>query len=286
MKKYLFGLIIALTLVASCPLSAETLSEHQANKPETLWLGTNTGFEVGAQVSDYRYQEHVVANKEFMNETGTKFGIIANATKAFSSSLFLTADSRIAYSSNDYQGSGTKSDNDDLLAEIRGVAGKDFVFENIRYGQRTIDFDISPYVGLGYRYLYNDLRGKGSTGLSGYQRESEYLYLPVGFTQRFNITNQSRLSTNIEYDHLLIGQQTSSLGDAVAGAGDVVNHQYDGYGLRGTLMYEMASWSAGPFFNYWNINASTEDCSKKLGCGFFEPHNQTIEYGVQAKYRF
>jgi hypothetical protein len=41
-----------------------------------------------------------------------------------------------------------------------------------------------PYAGLGFRYLYNDLRGTSSTGAIGYRRESHYFYVPLGVTLR------------------------------------------------------------------------------------------------------
>ena len=49
-------------------------------------------------------------------------------------------------------------------------------------------------------------------------------------------------------------------------------------------MYEEAEWSVGPFFNYWNIDQS--EIKHIDGIGIIEPHSQTVEYGVQARYRF
>ncbi len=252
---------------------------------QAIKLGTTTGFELGGQISNYRYQEHVVANTEFMNETGPHFGITGTATKAFDvygHGVFVTGDGRFAYGSNDYEGSGTKSGVDDFLWDVRLLGGADFVFDNAASSGKN--FSISPYLGLGYRNLFNDLRGKTSTGALGYRRDSQYLYLPVGVTPRFRVTNDARVSINMEYDQLLQGWQTTSIGDATPGATDLNNRQHGGYGLRGSVMYQKAKWSAGPFFDYWNIDQSTINCDN-VQCGF-EPHNQTIEYGVQAFYRF
>ncbi|MGL1161882.1 hypothetical protein ACSTKX_24865, partial [Vibrio parahaemolyticus] len=59
---------------------------------------------------------------------------------------------------------------------------------------------------------------------------------------------------------------------------------HHGYGMRGNMMFEWSKWSMGPFFNYWNIDQSQLACNNYL-CGV-EPHNQTIEYGFQGRYRF
>jgi hypothetical protein len=103
-------------------------------------------------------------------------------------------------------------------------------------------------------------------------------------TPRFRITDQSRLSLNIEYDQLLYGWQLSELSDI--GFADITNPQTSGYGLRGSVMYERRSWSVGPFINYWNIGHSAYDCvAGGAECGD-EPDNQTLEVGLQGKYKF
>jgi hypothetical protein len=233
-------------------------------------LATETGFELGVQVSQYRYQEHVVSTAEFMHETGIKFGFTADATKAFSSGYFITVDFRFAYSSNDYHSAptGTRGGIPDYLGDIRLLGGKDFTTDN---------FAISPYTGIGYRNLFNDLR---KAGAGGYRRDSQYVYLPVGVTPRFRVGGDARISTNLEYDYLLYGQEESYLSDISPAYHDTSNDQHDGYGIRGSLMYEKKSWSAGPFFNYWNIDRSAVTSEG------YEPHNQTLEYGMQARYRF
>ena len=161
--------------------------------------------------------------------------------------------------------------------------GKDFVFEQLN--GVPVDFSLAPYIGIGYRNLLNDSRGITSIGKRGYRRDSEYLYIPIGVTHRFLLDDSSRISTNIEYDQLVEGWQTSYLNDFSAQQVNIVNGQYSGYGLRGNLNYERANWSAGPFFYYWNINRS--DLARGAGNSeWLEPHNDTLEYGLQARYRF
>lgn len=258
-------------------------------------LGTLNGFEFGAQGSWYHYQEHVVANQEFMHIEGGKGGLTVDANKVFHDGTFIGANARGAYGHENYTGGDMNlltgqtipskhDDEDDMLLEGRLLAGHDFVFDHYQEG----NFSLSPYAGFGVRFLYNNASGQDSNGVNGYKRYSQYLYLPVGVTPRFRLTDDSRISINTEYDHLIYGWQVSQLADSQPGSRDLVNNQYDGYGLKASAMYERAAWSVGPFFNYWNINQSNSGCARYayyyIACGF-EPHNQTMEYGLQVRYR-
>ncbi len=261
---------------------------------KVITLGTPTGFEIGAQLSSYRYQEHLVADQELMHISGPSFGVTFDGNKSYANGFFWGGDFRVAYGKHDYTGGDVDLNTgivtpskhpgeNDWLVETRLLGGHDFIFDNA-FGSNA-NFSLAPYAGLGFRYLYNDGRGTDDLGVKGYSRTSHYFYLPVGITPRFRVTDLSRISLNMEYDQLIYGYQVSFLGDTIPGATEVNNTQHDGYGIRGSLMYEWPKWSMGPFFNYWNINQSESACNN-VGCGWIEPHNQTIEYGVQAKYRF
>ena len=236
-------------------------------------LRTKTGIEIGAQFSTYHYQEPDLNVKL----DALKYGINPILTASLYGNWFVKADGRFAMGSADYEGSGTSKDHADYISEIRAVAGYDFMFGG---------FALSPYAGLGYRYLYNDLRGFSSTGASGYRRNSHYLYMPVGVNPRFRVGDTDQIAMTFEYDQLLTGRQFSQLSD-VSGYPDLDNDQNAGFGLRGEVMYQWPRWSFGPFFNYWNINQSETVCATGgVGtiCGV-EPHNQTYEFGVQLRYR-
>ncbi len=234
-------------------------------------LITRTGFDLGLQFSNYHYQEPSLA----MKNDGLKYGAAARGTLVLGWGFFLQADGRFAYGPVDYEGSGTAKDKDDYFWDGRVMGGKDFILD------RSVS--VTPFGGIGYRFLFDDLRGTTSTGRVGYRRESQYLYAPMGLNPRLRLDSESRLSLSAEYDYLIAGTQTSYLTDVNAGYGDIVNQQNGGYGARGSLMYETSSWGLGPFFNYWNINQSTTNCGITR-CGF-EPHNQTMEYGLQLRYR-
>lgn len=268
-------------LAQQAPFSAQT-GEPMAN------VATLPGIEIGGQISDYRYQEHVVSNSEYMRETGIKVGLTGSVTKFIHNGIFLTGDFRFAFSSNDYaNASGAKQDGiPDYLFDIRVLAGKDFFATGPLMQGSYIG--ITPFIGLGYRNLYNDWGGRLSDGKYGYSRDSQYFYLPVGVTHRFGIGGDARISLTTEYDQLIEGWQETNLSDISPDYSNATSRQHGGFGLRGSVMYERPTWSIGPFVNYWNINQS--DTSSYIYRGqtgrIVEPHNQTIEYGLQARYRF
>lgn len=123
----------------------------------------------------------------------------------------------------------------------------------------------NTFIGIGYRWLYSDWGGKrSSTGHWTYDRESNYLYVPLGFSQG---------AFQFQYNHLIEGKQISYLTDAGVSR-DVTNKQKNGYGWQIKL---------DPFYlRYWSIADSEFDCS--LGVCLYEPRNETFEFGLQFTY--
>jgi hypothetical protein len=203
--------------------------------PSTLPLTTRAGLNIGVQGSHYEYNESIG-----VHETGYKIGFLGSGTATFGDKMFATVDFRYALGQVDYSsGSGKLGGVPDNLWEIRGIIGRDFTYRDL--------YDVSPYVGFGYRNLYDDLRGTTDLGAHGYQRTNNRMYIPLGVTPRVRIDGDSRLAMNIEYDFLIHGEQESDLSDAGFGDPNVLNQQSSGYGLRGELMWEQADWSIGPF---------------------------------------
>jgi hypothetical protein len=237
-------------------------------------LGTRPGIELGGQAFYYEYKEPGVAQ-----EIGPKIGVTGSGTLVLPRSVFLRAEGRFALGPVDYSGSGTKTNDTNELWEIRGIVGQDLGFDR---------FVLAPFTGLGYRHLYDDLRGLTSTGAAGYRRDSQYFYVPLGASARFPFDDAARLSVTAEYDLFLAGRQKTQLCDVSAAYcsafGTINNKQDVGYGARLAVAYETAHWSVGPFVNYWNIGDS--DVVVRSGTGWFEPHNWTVEAGLQAAYRF
>jgi hypothetical protein len=257
---------------------------YPENTPKPISLGTESAFDAGVQFARYLYGEPNVGNPGDTVDVsirGLKYGAEARGTVAVDE-WFMRAEGRFAFGDDDYKGSGKIDGVADDLAEARFLVGHDFL---------TNALGLSPYVGAAFRDLFNDGRGISTTGAHGYRRESRYLYVPVGLTTRARIDDDSRMSLNTEYDQLVWGRQYSHLEDASPVYSTLINTQIWGYGLRGDLMYEHRRWGIGPFFDYWNIDQSRTACGSTIygdyiytTCGD-EPHNFTLEYGIQFRYK-
>jgi len=263
---------IALTAVLLAQISGT--ASAQETTPSNPLL-TRRGWEVGGQVSKYHYEE-----PDLMNLKGHQLGAVGAYTFTNPNRVYSRIDGRVAYGLLKYEGSGTRDDIPNWIFEARAVVGKDFlVSDNVA---------LSPYIGLGYRYLYNDLRGYstvGNTTYVGYRRYSHYVYAPVGVTLRMRTGGQWVIAPTFEYDAFLGGRQTSKLSDTGLGYSDASNKQDSGRGYRASLMVEKEHWSFGPWLHYWNIKDSDTVPIGRGSVGM-EPANWTREYGLELRYRF
>lgn len=240
-------------------------------RAQTRGLGTQAGEEVGLSVSTYAYDEPGV-----MDLKATKLGVDYSITQTFKGSWpnqgdtsFFTGELRFANGDARYSNlSGeTGQGLTDWYWEARALVGVD------------IDMDgyvLAPYVGLGYRYLYNDLRNLKVS--NGYRRETRYLSIPMGVTVRMRADAQSQLLTTFEYIHLLSGTHDARLSDA--SLQDVSLSQRNGSGLRLKVIRQFPTWSVGPTLSYWRVAASNSVA------GWVEPKNNTVELGLSIKRRF
>ena len=145
--------------------------------------------------------------------------------------------------------------------------------------------DLQTYIGLGYRDLLDDSGFKrSSTNHIGYDRLSQYYYLPIGGIWYIN----DKYSLKSQYNHFLEGKQTSFLNEVLPNTYSVnpINTQRLGYGIDLTLRAKLNSkWSTYGFFRYWNIEDSDlTSCSPLIYC--MEPKNQTHEIGAGISYDF
>lgn len=235
---------------------------------------------ISASISYFDYKEDSID----MEIDGPMFGIAGRYDFHDTySRLMVGLQGELSYGSTDYDGSTwggapVTEDSDDMIVELRGLAGLDF-----RPGS---DWLLTPYLGLGYRYWYNDIKGTG-----GYTREVQYFYLPLGLevTRRLNANWRLRLTT--EGDLLLSGAADSELSDVFAGLNDTTNKTDfgDGWGARVSLEVRTDNFSIEPFFRYWDIDESDTDTLTLYGTPIglvVEPANTTEIYGLQVSYYF
>ncbi len=251
------------------------LSAAMTSHASSYGLKTQTSNNIGLSVSNYQYQEPGV-----MWSSGSKFGVDASFIRVSQDEQFLRGELRYAVGKVDYSGSGTASGEPDWYIEARGLFGKDWAYNKAV---------LSPYLGIGYRYLFNDARGITSTGHPGYRRESNYLYLPFGIIHRQHLKDRARLVSTLELDLLMSGTQVSKLSDTGLGYSDVTNKQHSGYGLKWSLIYEKNDWAIGPYSHYWNIAKSDVTVLYQNGSPVgiaWEPQNYTVEFGLRIGKQF
>jgi hypothetical protein len=185
----------------------------------------------------------------------------------------------------DYSGSGSLDDIDDRVLETRLLLA-----HVLHYGPNQW----IPFGGLGYRRLEDDLGGlTTTTGARGYDRTSQYLYLPIGVEGILPFDQQWTLKPSAEFDYLIKGRQESDLSQVGNGLSDIENDQNSGFGLRAALMASTkvgsVSIDVGPYIRYWHIDQSDIAAVTQRGvtvAGGFEPENETVETGLALKVWF
>jgi hypothetical protein len=195
-------------------------------------------------------------------------------------------DARFAAGPIDYSSvSGEIDKEDNYVFEIRGVTGYDHFFNE--------QFLVTGYGGFGYRYLNNDSGGRQTTtGDWGYERVSQYFYLPIGVEAVNQISAYWKVVSNLEWDIFLTGKQSSYLSDVSSDYPDLDNTQRRGYGIRGSLRIvkegESVNLFLEPFFRYWRIKDSEVSVAygDDVALAGLEPDNNSTEYGFKLGLQF
>ena len=232
--------------------------------------------ELGVEISHREYKEPGLSK-----QGGLMYGLLGSYT--YRNNCMLKAEGLFSFGQVDYSSvtTGTMNNIDDYVLEFRGLAGYDFpVSTGAVY---------TPYIGIGYRYLNDAMGGRySSTNNFGYDRESNYIYSPIGIEAVAALENGWSFGTTLEYDYFWQGTQKSNMGWK-PGYYDIENHQKRGYGLRGSIEFkkkcEKVDYVIKPFVRYWNIKDSdiTIDPGAK---SWEEPKNTTTEFGIQFAVKF
>ncbi len=254
--------------------------------------------EIGAEAFYFRYEE-----PDVMKDIGLMRGVYGFYAYRPNQGNFLYTkainlcrlEGRYAWGQIDYEADNGAAidDVDDWATELRGILGKEYIDPSSHTG-------IMIFSGFGYRYLNDDTSSKtstvGSTMYYGYQRESNYYYLPLGFEVSNQPHNGWSFMVRGEYDWFIYGLQKSHLSDGnpfiSTKNDDIENSQRKGFGLRGSLQIRKALIHANlifePFVRYWNIEDSKTVRAFVDGAygNYIEPHNNTIEAGFKLGVQF
>jgi len=262
MKKAIIIAILGILSAAGC-----CFAELEAPRA----FGRDLGVEMGFETSHITYKE-----PGLMEEKGFMYGV-TGALAYRNCGRMLSIEARVSIGQVDYTSasSGTLDNIDDSIWEIRGLAGYDI--------ETTEASAVTPYIGLGYRHLDDNMGGKiTTTGAHGYDREISYTYLPIGADVTVAFENGWNMKLRLEYDKFLDGNVESHLG-SVPGYYDIGNDQDEGYGVRGSIMFkkvgETIDFIVEPFFRYWKIEDSNYT-SDPVGRIWLEPKNSSKEFGI------
>ena len=221
-------------------------------------------WEAELEISHMTYEQ-----KDTMEEDGFMYGLDGSYT--FRNDYMLRAEGRLSYGWLDYTGSdsGTANSLPNTVMELRGVGGYDLTILH-RYL-------LTPYIGLGYRYIKDAAGGKTTTtSTSLNDKETSYYYAPIGLDSITKISNSWNLWANLEYDYFIDGTVTT---------GSTENDQDTGYGLRasakfikdGALHAFSTVWeniAIEPFIRYWWVDKSD------TVSGTTEERNNSTEFGL------
>jgi hypothetical protein len=268
MKKLLL-LVICFVFVGVGSIFAQT---------ETSSLLEKNTYELGLEISYITYKEPSLKTK------GMMYGLVGSYT--YHNKIMLKAELRGRYGRVKWDGltlEGQVSENNclNLLLEFRELGGYDFPISTSSI--------LTPYLGIGVRYLNNDVLPKP------YERESYYIYSPIGLGFITDLGKGWSIGGTGEYDYLWWGYQTSHPMDVLPGLrNDIESFQKNGYGLRGSLTlekkYKKVAFEGGPFINYWNIKKLEPEIlpytGSPTGLIWQEPRNNSPEVGIKLGVKF
>jgi len=250
-------------------------------------VSTQTGQELGVTLSRYSLDREYIGGIGYIDAAGdtesefykltddqnsTKVGLDYTSTMSFENSWFFKLNGKLAYSSS--------GDTTDWNGDAHILVGKDYLL-----GQ----FALSPYSGLGYRYIHTD----DDYGFLDIKRKTGLVYLPVGLSHRFSIDESSLIETTLEYDVIFSGKQTNNI--SVDNYGSILDDSYNrdtGYGIRFSSMYRSNDLAFGPFIDYWHIGKGKISAdvypydSGYFVAGYQEKKTKNLEFGIKASMRF
>jgi hypothetical protein len=284
----------ALLLFAAAAQAAEGTSDVPAK-----------GGEKGGSRSGWTYQNAigVEANYQEYNEPGMMKETAGFVGVTYDGQLTIRKwqirpEVRFSFGQMDYSSyrTGTVSGIDDYEFEGRMLFG--YSFHSLSPLLNKHGVVLTPYIGYGYRRLQDNFGGKTtSTGAKGYDRISQYNYVPIGIEAFYKeIIGDISLKPTVEYDVFIGGNQESDLSQVHSALPNVNNSQERGYGIRASLLATAEVQSAiiefGPFIRYWSIADSKPVTGTVVVNGItyngtaLEPANNTIETGLAFKVRF
>ena len=254
-----------------CPMLAVCILLGAAGDPGAKGAAedilTAPRWEIAPEISVFQYEE-----PGLMKNDGILYGVAGAYTRSHNNRLF-RVEGEFAFGTVDYEGSladgtpYTMKDSHDYLLNVRLFWGRQWEAKG---------WEHRFYAGLGYRGLNDD----STQDPAGYDRQSAYFYVPLGLKTYHELAGHWQIGLGGEFALLLLGLQFSQLPND----GVLTNMQWPGIGARGSLELRHRSRSLdlaiAPFAQYWWVDDST------AAHGWYEPRNQSFQYGLSLIWRF
>lgn len=235
-------------------------------------------FDGGLDVSYVSYEE-----KNFMKESGGLWGLYGRYTRYWNDVVALRGFASYVWGDLKYEG-GLQDQNGNIVQEIshdtpnkiislRGTAG--YRFSDVDVAE--VSLDLTPYAGLGWRYLVDDLPGEG-----GYKREQTYVYFPIGLLATTEVFGDWIVECRVEFDFLIRGRNESH---PQGGTLRFSQKSGTGFGMAARFLSPEvdlpvvdrgAAFSLEPFLQTWTIDKSN------VLADHLEPKNKSWMVGVRG----
>jgi hypothetical protein len=220
-----------------------------------------------------------------MKETGTLLGL--NGTHTISWPNNVSIATQLHFYTGNITYDGTLSDG--TLYKAHNINDTIFVAEaHVQKIFHHSNTTLSPYIGLGYRYWLDKL----GTDPYGYNRKTTYLYIPIGITFHYPITETLSLNILSQYNVFLEGKNTSDLSKFIQTNNNINVTQSTGHGYllgcnANLKLSQQNILSASIQYQYWDIENSSVNyiqTTKGIPIGYLEPKNNTKELRLGIQY--
>ncbi len=273
-----------------CALCLQTIA-FSALQAEPYLTESGLHIEIGPAIFHTDYKEPGV-----MEESGIMKGLSGAVTYRGDNALgpvdMLKLEGAAASGKVDYRSplAGAVNGIEDTITEGRILAGINVTTSG--------NVALTPFVGFGYRQLKDNGHGRLSSigNYMLYDRESNYLYTPIGLEISSKTPGSWKFGGTVEYDLFWDGTQYSQLSaasnESYTYSDDLKNKQKKGFGLRASLKaikkFQPFSLAFETFFRYWNLDNS-KSCTILVNGEprpFVEPENTTSQLGLNVSLLF
>ena len=238
--------------------------------------GTDFRLEVGPELNAMQYRE-----PGLIKENGFLYGGFASGTAIVKSNLVLNLRASLAAGTLRYDGQTMEGEPASMDTPNRLFT----LLTSLGYHWNPV----TPFAGIGLRDWNDNL---GANSPYGYNRQTTYLYSPLGLEISRAFGNAWTLGARAEFDLFWAGINRNT-DFPIEGNETITLHQHSGYGAQLSIfVHHPMTRSLGlmveSFFQYWNIGRSEQVyiLAPDGLLALYEPANETSLLGLRGGLRW